>query len=90
MERTPGTGQTAVPGFFKLLASNPKRRSRSTASEPPGLPLKASPVSRRCPYHFIRTAARVHHAARRRCRGVAARGARSSLPNCVESECSWI
>src|SRR6516165_10832066 len=34
MERTPGTGQTAVPGFFKLLASNPKRRSRSTASEP--------------------------------------------------------
>src|SRR5262249_2674327 len=24
MERTPGTGQTAVPGFFKLLASNPK------------------------------------------------------------------
>ena len=49
----PGTGQTAVPGFFKLLASNPKRRSRSTASEPPGLPLKALPVSRRCPYHFI-------------------------------------
>ena len=55
MERAPGTGQTAVPGFFKLLASNPKRRSRSTASEPPGLPLKASPVSRRCPYHFIST-----------------------------------
>src|SRR5215831_16862598 len=48
-----GDRPDGCPRLLQAAGFDPKRRSRSTASEPPGLPLKALPVSRRCPYHFI-------------------------------------
>jgi len=53
MERTPGTGQTAVPGFFKLLAFEPEEVSLNSfrtarASSESFAGLTSLPVS----FHF--------------------------------------